>query len=255
MSDMTCPRCHRRTADGLLCDGCLGYGRDQLGVIAEHWSDLLVHKSGGGSASKGFGVKLPASDHDVKVISYVRNQLQTWVRDLDMGDTDGLADDPAEWAQWLAARTQRIRTHAAGDEAIDEFDYCAGLVIGAINPRRTRTGCGECPICGDDVFAIDDEPTGTCTRCAEAGVTSVMHRLSQRQDLWDRVPDTPLPRRLLMEALPMYGIHVKPSTFRQWVFQGRLRPVGERNGAPLYLVSHVQSLVKDAGRGTVTASA
>lgn len=238
-----------------MCNGCIAHGRDQLRKIARHWEDVYVRKSGSDSASKRFGARVPVSDGQVKVLSYVRNQLQTWVRELDMGDAHDLPDDPVWWALWLASRMERVRTHAAGDEAVDEFYYCAGLVVGAINPRRTRTGCGECPICGTDVFALDDEPTGTCRRCAEAGIESVMHRLSQRQDLWEQVPDKPLPRRLLMEALPMYGIHVSRGTFRNWVYTGRLKPVDVVNGAPRYRVSDVQALVKGAGRGTVTASA
>ena len=265
MSDLVCPRCRRASADGLLCRDCLAHGRDQLRKIARHWNDVYVRKTGSGGTSRGYASRVPVTDGQTKVLAYVRNQLSTWVRELDLGDAGEwvaecrcepyracpghrrwipLAGDPATWALWLAARTQRIASHAAGDEAIDEFDYCAGLVIRAINPRHTLTGCGKCPVCGSDVFAVDDDPVGVCRRCAEAGVESTLHRLSQRGDLWARVPDRPLPRRLLIEALPMFGLRVKPSTFRQWVFQERLKPVGEENGAPLYRVSDVRILLE-----------
>lgn len=244
MADKTCPRCEAATHDGLLCGRCLSDAHKALRRIARHWLDLYLHKSGaGGVATGAFGARYPVPDNRIDVAGYVRNQLGTWARDLDMGDLAGIADDPVMWALWLSSRTQRIRAHEAGNEAVDEFVYCAQLVMRAVDAEIRRQGCGTCGICGADVFAVGDEAVGTCRRCQESGVLSQLPPLSQRTDLWARLEHEPMPRRLLMEALPMFGIHVKPARFRQWVHRGVLMHVDEVDGARRYLLSDVRVLV------------
>lgn len=244
MSPTTCPRCEAATADGLLCSRCLSDAHKALRRIARHWLDLYLHKGGtGGKIGGKPGARYPVPDDRIDVTSYVRNQLSTWARELDMGDLTGIADDPVMWALWLSSRTQRIRAHAAGHEAVDEFVYCSRLVTRAVDTEVRRQGCGTCGICGADVFAVGDEAVGTCRRCEKSGVLSQLPPLSQRTDLWARLVDEPMPRRLLMEALPMFGIHVKPARFRQWVHRGLLVHVDEVDGARRYLISDVRMLV------------
>lgn len=239
-----CPRCERKSVDGLLCGRCLSDAHKALIFIAQHYTDVYVHReSGGGSAKRTPGSEVPITDRRAKTVAYVRNQLSTWVRELDMGDLAGLPDDPVMWALWLATRTRRIASHAAGDEAVDELVYCADLVRKAIDVRVRRRPCGKCPVCDAEVIAIGDDETGLCGRCDELGVVTQVPVLGARTDLWARLEREPMPRRLLMEALPMFGIHVKPGTFRQWVFQGRLRPVDVVDGAHRYLIGDVRDLV------------
>lgn len=242
MSDM-CPRCGRVAADGLLCRRCLSDAHKALRLIAVHWADVYLHRPGQGASGHVSGPRYPLTDNQVKVSSYVRNQLSTWVRELDMGDTVGLADDPVMWALWLSTRTQRIRSHAAGDEAIDEFVYCADKVMRAIENPLRRIGCGKCPICGTDVFAVGDDQVGTCRRCDELGIVSQLPPLSKRTDLWARMENEPMPRRMLLEALPLFGMYVKPATFRQWVHRRSIAAVDEVGGVARYTLADVRKLL------------
>ncbi len=77
---------------------------------------------------KTAGIPAPANLDALEVYSYVRNQLQTWVRELALGDDRDLADNPRAWAHWLARRVQRMRMHPAVDELISETDYCHKLI-------------------------------------------------------------------------------------------------------------------------------
>lgn len=264
MSWLKCAACGSASVDGLLCTRCSERLRSDLLSIASMWEGLYGARGSGGRSGGGRSsdmTPLPMSARALKVASYVRNQLQSWVRELDLGDLVidqrgcwcepyracrgwrrvSIPDDPKLWALWLSRRIQRVRGHAASDEICAEFEYCRTLLRRAIDAPPDLVTCGRCPICGGDVLARRGDIEGICRRCEQSGVVSALPVDSSRAGMWDQVPSMELTRNLIMQALPMYGVRLKPATFRQWVHRGKIRPAGERNGAPLYSMRAVIS--------------
>lgn len=268
-----CPACGSDTDDGLLCRRCVRLMAGDLAEIMRLLPQLdvtLSRQSRSGSGGKRTEIGLPLNTEAFKVSSYVRNQLQSWVRELDMGDLyldqrgcwcrpyracTGtrrivLGDDPVQWCAWLIKRTERIRSHAASDEIASEFAYCRQLLTRAIDRPGDRVFCGRCEVCGQEVYADRGDVQATCRRCAHAGIESALPVESARSDMWAEAASRLIPRRLIMDSLHVYGKPVKPATWRQWIARGHLRPAGESNGAPLYLLQRVLDLAEHSKHRT-----
>lgn len=244
---MTCSACGENAPDGLLCGGCTTQLRKDLRQLADLLPDLedmvagrLKFTTGGkirGTGSTG----LPFNEAASETRWAVSNTLLTWCRDLDLGDLYGqVRDDPADWAWWLLARIERIRGHAAAGELADEIGFCAGQVRRAVDRPLKRTGCGKCPVCGVDVWALGDDQTGVCKGCE-----AVLPVLTQQPERWEQAEQIPMRRRDLVEAMRINGLHVKPATLRQWVKRGHLTPVDYLRGTPLYLLADARRLAGD----------
>lgn len=104
--------------------------------------------------------------------AYVRNQLQTWVRELALGDDRDLADNPRAWAHWLARRVQRMRMHPAVDELINEIDYCHKLIRRVVDRHDDRVSVGRCEVCDHALMA----DAGADMVTVSAARQSVVHR-------------------------------------------------------------------------------
>ena len=240
------PSCAGDTGDGLLCPRCTGRLRQALTAIAQLWPDLEVVLSR--QARTGSGGKrvddspLPVDVQALKVYSYVRNQLQTWVRLLDMGDLGGLSE-PRLWALWLSARTERCRTHVASDEILAEFEYCRGLVWRVVDLAPEMLYCGSCPVCGGYLYAKPGAKEVVCRRCAQAGIgTPAVNVAARRGEMGAAAEDLLVTLDELLVAVPsLYGVEVRRNTVSVWVHRGRLvthgrDPVRYRVGDVLDLV-------------------
>lgn len=243
-----CPSCLSDTPDGLLCATCVGKLKRALHDLPWLMDELrttLARQSQAGTGNGGRGESaLPYDWNAGHVREDVGNTLTTWVRELDMGDTADLRSTTRALCKWLTDRMERIRGHAAASEILDEITYQVGDVRRAIDRASDLVFCGSCPVCGRDMLAHEDAAEAVCRYCAWAGIESVLPVQPMRADMWARAEDELLPRRLIVQAFPVYGVEVKPSTFRTWIAKGRLRPQGERNGAPLYPLRRALELAR-----------
>lgn len=156
--------------------------------------------------------------------AYVRNQLQTWVRELALGDDRDLADNPRAWAHWLARRVQRMRMHPAVDELINEIDYCHKLIRRVVDRHDDRVSVGRCEVCDHALMADAGADMVTCKRCEAVGVASTVVEVApRRRKLLSDAEDRLLPRDAILRAVPlMWRVEVNRETFRSWVKRGRL---------------------------------
>lgn len=230
----TCPSCGRPEHDGLLCKRCTEYLTRDLQSMPEWLRELdltLSRQTGkmenlGGKASKNSAIPAPANLDALKVYSYVRNQLQTWVRELALGDDRDLADNPRAWAHWLAKRVQRMRMHPAVDELISEIDYCHKLIRRVVDRPMDRIYVGECGICKRAIHAPADADAVVCPRCKAAGVEPLPEVLviPRRAELLATAEGRELPAAEVLHMIALFWqVTIPRRTFRTWVERGQLQ--------------------------------
>jgi hypothetical protein len=236
-----------------------------LGTIRDNWAALLLPSGSGGVASKPEPKSLytldddDERDHDLPPIDRrialrhdVTMALNGWARvivddrelihHLPSGtDTMGLCVLIERHARWLSG-------HEAGEDAADELRGWAGKVRAAAVPqRREWMPLGTCPlevgtegeavICGGQVRAYPDRDP-VCMRCGTDGVAS----------WWERAmfPDAEVSTLVTADELVLVlhrafgGSPVKPTTIRQWIARGVIKPSGKDDkGRTLFNRSYV----------------
>lgn len=238
-----CPSCGAETVDNLLCGRCASKLRRDLESIARLWPDLEVTLSRqsrtGSGGRRTDDSPLPVDAQALKVHSYVANQLQTWVRLLDMGDLGELSE-PQSWALWLSARTERCRTHGASEEIAAEFSYCKSLIWRTIDLAPELLYCGSCPTCGGMLYAKPGARTVVCRLCQRAGVDVPAVDVEERRgEMRAQAEDSWVTLDELLTAVPrIFDVEVRRNTISVWVHRERLFP---RDG--LYRVGDVLDLI------------
>lgn len=221
-----CPRCERGTVDGLLCRICTTRLRSDLLTIARLWPQLeitLARQSRRGRGGKRTeDAPLPVDAAALGVYSYTRNQLQTWVALLDLGDRP--RDDPRGWALWLADRSERIRSHVDAADAAAEFHGCAGDVLRVVDLPPELLYCGSCGVCGGYLYAKPGAREVVCRRCVRAGVdVAPVGVEARRGEMRAAAEDLLVSLDELLVAVPsLYGVEVRRNTVAVWVHRGRL---------------------------------
>lgn len=247
----TCPRCARPSADGLLCAACSTRLVDDLHSLDGWLDELDVTMSRQtavqhGTVGRSSGSPAPADLDALSVYSYVRNQLQTWVRELDMGDTGSLADNPRAWARWLADRMQRIRGHEAVDELAGEIDYCRKLIKRVID-RPERVYIGQCETCGASLHAPADAVVAVCRKCQAAGIEPVpeISVIPRRAELLRQAENRELTGPAVMHLVALFWrLTIPRRTFRSWVERGELIRTNPAEGEATYRVGDVLALAQ-----------
>lgn len=260
-----CPVCGAEQHDWLMCRDCTRKLRLDLEHLPGNWSDLqaaLVRDVGGrtyrgGGKDKTHETPLPYNPAVAQVAWDVHNTLSTWVRELDMGDTQGLADNVRALANWLLTRLERIRGHQAVEEIHDELTYACRQVRIAIDIPPELKLAGTCPVCGKPVYATLSATETTCRECAKLGVETVINVPSQRLSAARAVQDELVTRPTLEHLITGLGFSVNPNTFKAWFRRHPDRPgpiqperddldreMSAPDGRPLYRVGRVLDQVE-----------
>lgn len=228
MASLKCPSCGKDSADGLLCDRCIGGIRRDLRTVAEFWPEMTMPTvtrspfDGGsaGSESSPLPVDLDASDASDEI----RDRLVGIVRILDLDDAKGLPDWPPAWCTWISERAQRIRGHAAVADLVAEIRLCRRMVLRHAGGHEPPLYCGQCDTCGSDLYAGHGKGLAICHRCKQAEVVTppvdVAERrakmLAEAETMW-------VTKDELLTAVPsMYGVSLNRKTVESWVRRGRL---------------------------------
>lgn len=246
----TCPSCGRPEHDGLLCQRCTRMLTEDLHRLPEWLAELettMSRQTGKAPAIGGKSAEIaaPANLRALNVYSYVRNQLQTWVRELDLGDGPK-ADNPRAWIDWLAERIQRMRMHPAVDELIAEIDYCHKLIRRAVDRHDDRISVGRCEVCTEPLMASPDAEAITCRKCERAGIETIVEVAPRRRQMLADAEQRLLPRDAVLRAVPlMWRVEINRETFRSWVKRGRLKHSEVTpSGTPLYRLRDVLDLAQ-----------
>lgn len=252
-----CPKCGALQADVLLCTPCTDKLVAQLRSLPGLLHELHVtltrqaRMGAGGAGGKGKERPLPFNVNASEVGDTARMTLSTWVRELDMGDTEYLGDNPRAWALWLADRIERIRGHEAAAEIADEVDYLTRTIRAAIDRPADLEFYGKCGVCEADLYAPHGSVEGYCRKCKVEGVTTTYDPAANRAEIqsqaehhWGTVAEC-------ARVLSVFGLEVEVKTIRNWATvnrHGNVRLVStgvNMKGLALYRIGDVMDLAQE----------
>ncbi|GAA1994258.1 hypothetical protein GCM10009799_20450 [Nocardiopsis rhodophaea] len=246
------PECDTLVADAHVCAQCahrLTIALDDVADLADELDVSLSRQSrrGGRVGARSAEVPLPFDVGASIVRAALVETLATWARVLSgdvLADLPGI-DTPASAAAWLAERVEEIRHHVDGGHLVDE-------VIAAVEGARDevhgpRSGAsilaGQCPRCGQPVYARQGAPTARCRREGCAGGVDVE---AWRADALAALADAVLPAADVVRALAAVGHPVEAGTLRSWVARGHLATADHQGagGRARYRVADALTLAR-----------
>lgn len=143
---------------------------------------------------------------------------------MQLGRVDGMTVDFAFARMIILANPVPITSYCDeehGDpfQRLADFKRVANAMKTVCVAEPSRKVVGDCPLCGEAVWADEDDLVGHCVGCRNRIPTAVaaselLHRLSQA-DVWRSQSDT---SRLLGVA----GVNVPQSTIATWVRRGKI---------------------------------
>ncbi len=236
-----CQSCRGETSGTRLCARCLDEWRSDLtaipGVRAALQSKAMrqaSHPQGGGSR-KG----TPPQPLD-------------WTADMQLGELDdwvqwvaSLADERMsvvhDWRRCLAAALDALPRIAANSP---EAGYARDMTRRMLaccerlcDPPRERRPVGDCPGCGQTLFAAAGDATVRCRVCGAVSLVSVLEESRaeriREETAWHEVSGTPAQIARWLSA--MTGVHVTGNRVSKWLERGRL--AGERVDRGVWRVS------------------
>jgi hypothetical protein len=278
-----CPNCSEPTPDGLLCwhnpgkvdprtgrdadGGCTAALRANLTALPGWMRDLTAAYTR--TIRRGRmslpGLARPTSDEEESPLPFdpaaailrdqVVNMLGTWIREVDAGDTRGLAHNVRAWCNWMLDRIVRIRGHQAVVEIVADLSDAVFRIQHAVDIAPLLLYVGPCGICGHELFARSEDETLTCPRCRQvlSGIEDAyvpeydvrQHRDQMRAELAGMNASR---ADILESVAPLFRVEIKPGTFDSWVDRGRLLSVGRREGVAVYPISDALGLAEQAQR-------
>lgn len=258
-----CAGCGQPVEDARLCSQCTwvdDWTRDDqpclerdLGdvrALSEGLVDLFTRqtKRGIGGGSRSAETALPYDGRALGAAFRLRSELTCWVRLLDLGDAP-VSGNGRQLAAWLLERLERIRHHAAAEEALFGIWRATKAAQRALDGPPERWFAGPCDDCGHDLYATPGRETVQCLHCDPPLVYDVADR-----------------RRWLLEAAEEYlgtatevsraitALGDEPVTYRRilnWRDSGMLMVRGHTPDADqhsLYRLGDVQDLVIKAAQ-------
>lgn len=241
MSGSICQSCKEQTAGARLCDKCTGEWRRELesipGVRAALQSKAMRQASRpqGGGSRKG----TPPQPVDWTA-SMQLEELDLWVRWLAT-----LADERMwcvhDWRRCLAVAIAGLgRIAARSPEAGYARDSTHSMLARCerlCDPPADRRPVGDCPGCGQTLFAAAGDATVRCRVCGTVSLVSVLEESRaariREETAWHEVSGTPAQIARWLSA--MTGVHVTGNRVSKWLERGRL--AGERVGMGVWRVS------------------
>jgi hypothetical protein len=244
----SCICCGAQQHDWLPCARCTENLREDLRRIPDLWNDLQDTMTGQvsmGPGGKVSEIPMPYKERAVKASRYVKNQLVTEARDLDMGDLQQAGDTVESLAAWLLARVERIRSSHQADEIIEQMAYCVEIMLPIVDRPADLMFCGRCSTCGGDLYSRRGRVTDLCRKCKQAGVDTeydpVARRDAIRQAVEDRLGTVSECALILLN----FGLVVKVETIRDWT-RYRLAAHGTNQaGHNLYRFGDVMDLARE----------
>lgn len=241
MSGSICQSCKAKTEGARLCDKCTREWRRELesmpGVRAALQSKAMRQASrpqGGGSRRGTLpqpvdwtaSMQLEELDQWVQWVASLADQRMWCVRD---------------WRQCLAvAITGLGRIAAASPEAGYARDMTHRMLARCerlCDPPMDRRPVGDCPGCGQTLFACESDVTVRCRVCGTVSLVSVLEESRaariREETAWHEVSGTPA--QIARWLSVMTGVHVTGRRVRVWLHRGKL--AGDSLGDGVYRVS------------------
>lgn len=245
----TCPTCDRPESNGgLMCRACtrdLTKALDELPGIMRDLNNVIRRETTGPeNPGKSTEIPMPYDWSAAHDRDDVRNTLTTWIRELNVDD-QWPADNVRAMCNWLVARIDRMRMHVAVKELHDEILYCVKQAERGTDIPSARAYYGRCDICEADLYGSPTATEVACRKCwVDRDAEVIYPTIERKTGLWKRAEDQLVPRRVVLNAFPVYGLEVDQSTFRSWVNRGTLVPKEYSNGTPLYLLREALELAR-----------
>lgn len=256
-ADYGCPveGCGRPVHDWTFCHTCSDLLERDLAEIPAYVDELLTALSrqsvmGEKGNRKSADKPLPYDTRASEALSVLRSTLVGWVRTA--VEEDGArwpADDLPSMARLLLARLAWLRTHPAGDEAVEEIGASVRLTRSVVDRPPDRWFAGPCTECNEALYARPGASQVTCKTCS--GVYDVQELQDWlRQSLEDHLATS---REISGLCKHMFGEWVTTSMIRGYVHRGSVAPHGTKidprgKTVPLYRMGEVFDAAEAAQR-------
>jgi cytochrome c553 len=103
-------------------------------------------------------------------------------------------------------------------------------------PPEDRTLIGYCTGCGAELWADDDDIASGWAVCSSCHATLKVRDIQQARILRLAASGAQGTAASLAKLLKSCGVQVRRQTIAQWKLRGIVKPVGEQDGKPVYLL-------------------
>ena len=104
-----------------------------------------------------------------------------------------------------------------------------------LEPPQSRILIGQCPYCGDDVWSSEDDLAAGWQPC-NCGQTINIPSVQEQRIFKLAISDAQGTAAALSKLLKSCGIDIQRKTISKWKTRGALKPVGQQDGKPVYLL-------------------
>ena len=234
-----CQVCGGQTAGAMVCDKCTGELAHTLRHLAARLPDLRI------MAAKKATVMAKEQGHGTRTVAPIPLNAGAWqlqqsiekyartlagVLTLQYGHlpAESLLKAVAQRAPALMQRRDAASIHTLATIAARRLDR-------QLEPPQSRILIGQCPYCGDDVWSSEDDLAAGWQPCA-CGQTINIPSVQEQRIFKLAISDAQGTAAALSKLLKGCGIEVPSKTISKWKTRRVIKPVGQQNGKPVYLL-------------------
>jgi hypothetical protein len=247
--------CDRPIHDWTFCPSCSAQLEQDLAEIPAYVDELntaLTRQTAMGerSGSKSAEKPLPYDTRASEALSVLRSTLVGWVK-------VAVEEDGARWpadthegmARLLLGRLGWLRTHPAGNEAVEEIGAAVSLSRRIIDRPADRWFAGPCSECSEALYARPGAAQVTCKTC------SLVYDVAELQEYLRKSLEGHLATAREISGLckHMFGEWVTTAMIRGYVHRGSVAAHGSKTDTrgktvPLYRMGDVFDAAEKAQR-------
>lgn len=235
-------RCDRPVGDAFMCQTCADSLRRDLAAVPSLAVELETTRARQVRFGDPVGARLagaqglPYDPRATEAIYVLRSALVGWVRMIaeESGTKELPLDTLAGLANWLRLKTEWLRHHEAGCEAVDEIGAAVQFASRIVDRPAERWYAGPCDNCQTDLYARSGVLIVTCECGDSYDVTE------RREWLLDSVADVLATATEISRALTSLDTPITAERIRQWRQRGQILPhATTTDGHPLYRIGDV----------------
>lgn len=241
----TCRLCDHTILDtAYVCHPCAGAHARRLQQASELFDEIYLQIARQARWKEpvrhGRSTPLPYDQDASRAMASIVNTVTTWARHIADERGQATPSAAAHLMAWLAGQTDWLRYRQEADQAFDELDYAARLVVRTIDAPRPHWYAGRCA-CGEDLYGRPGAAEVVCRRCG-----CVYEAESLRGVLLDAANDVlGTAAELSRFVSAMRGELTTSAQIRGYAHRGRITAHGaDRAGNPTYRLGDVLDVLE-----------